>query len=77
MYETYQDHPKQAKGNIRVVLAVVFSPVPSARASFLSPVWSANRCPRKKPAPKLESFMILPPLRAVGITFRRRKSKRG
>ena len=24
MYETYQDHPKQAKGNIRVVLAVVF-----------------------------------------------------
>ena len=23
MYETYQDHPKQAKGNIRVVLAVV------------------------------------------------------
>ena len=25
---------------------------------------------------KLESFMILPPLRAVGITFRRRRSKR-
>ena len=24
MYETYQDHPKQAKGNIRVVLAVAF-----------------------------------------------------
>ena len=24
MYETYQEHPKQAKGNIRVVLAVVF-----------------------------------------------------
>ena len=24
MYEVYQDHPKQAKGNIRVVLAVVF-----------------------------------------------------
>ena len=24
MYETYQDHPKQAKGNIRIVLAVVF-----------------------------------------------------
>ena len=24
MYEAYQDHPKQAKGNIRVVLAVVF-----------------------------------------------------
>ena len=24
MYETYQDHPKQAKGNIRVVIAVVF-----------------------------------------------------
>ena len=24
MYETYQDHPKQTKGNIRVVLAVVF-----------------------------------------------------
>ena len=24
MYETYQDHPKQAKGSIRVVLAVVF-----------------------------------------------------
>ena len=24
MYETYQNHPKQAKGNIRVVLAVVF-----------------------------------------------------
>ncbi len=24
MYETYQDHPKQAKGNIRVVLAVTF-----------------------------------------------------
>ena len=24
MYETYQDHPKQAKGNIRGVLAVVF-----------------------------------------------------
>ena len=24
MYESYQDHPKQAKGNIRVVLAVVF-----------------------------------------------------
>ena len=23
MYETYQDHPKQAKGNIRVVLAIV------------------------------------------------------
>ena len=24
MYETYQDHPKQAKGSIRVVLAVAF-----------------------------------------------------
>ena len=24
MYEVYQDHPKQAKGNIRVVIAVVF-----------------------------------------------------
>ena len=24
MYEVYQDHPKQAKGNIRVVLAVAF-----------------------------------------------------
>ena len=24
MYETYQDHPKQTKGNIRVVLAVAF-----------------------------------------------------
>ena len=24
MYEVYQDHPKQSKGNIRVVLAVVF-----------------------------------------------------
>ena len=24
MYETYQDHPKQAKGNIRIVLAVAF-----------------------------------------------------
>ena len=24
MYETYQEHPKQAKGSIRVVLAVVF-----------------------------------------------------
>ena len=24
MYETYQNHPKQAKGNIRVVLAVAF-----------------------------------------------------
>ena len=24
MYETYQDHPKQAKGNVRVVLAVAF-----------------------------------------------------
>ena len=24
MYETYQEHPKQAKGNIRVVLAVAF-----------------------------------------------------
>ena len=24
MYETYQDHPKQAKGNIRVALAVAF-----------------------------------------------------
>ena len=24
MYETYQDHPRQAKGSIRVVLAVAF-----------------------------------------------------
>ena len=24
MYETYQEHPKQAKGNVRVVLAVAF-----------------------------------------------------
>ena len=24
MYETYQEHPKQAKGSIRVVLAVAF-----------------------------------------------------
>ena len=24
MYETYQNHPQQAKGNVRVVLAVVF-----------------------------------------------------
>ena len=24
MYEVYQDHPKQAKLNVRVVLAVVF-----------------------------------------------------
>ena len=32
---------------------------------------------RKKPAPKPESFMIRLQLRAAGITFRRRKSKRG
>ena len=37
MYETYQDHPKQAKGNIRVVLAVVFLACAIGAGIFLIP----------------------------------------
>ena len=47
---------------------------PTTQVFFLFPVWSASRWPRKKPALKLASYMILLPSKAAGRHSRRRKS---
>ena len=76
MYEVYQDHPKQAKLNVRVVLAIAFLICAIGTASFSLPVWSANRCPRKKPLLKPASYMILLPSRAAGTISARKKLRK-
>ena len=47
-----------------------------ARASFLSPVWPASHWPRKTPALKPASYMILLPSKAAGIISVRKKLRR-
>ena len=75
MYEVYQDHPKQARLNIRVVLAVAFLVCAIGAGIFLI-TRLVSKPPRKKRVPKPASSTIPAPLKAAGTTFRRKKLRK-
>lgn len=76
MYEVYQDHPKQARLNIRVVLAVAFLVCAIGAGIFLITRLVSKPLTKKTLVVKPVSSTIPAPSRAAGTTFRPKKLRK-